>query len=131
MAVHASDEGQGSKKYRIATQLVHLQNSLEDPYGAVSTPIYQTATFDQPSATTYGTLLGQRFIHLRVLFRTHVLFSNIFPPVSRLQPHTGKYDYTRSGNPTRTALEEQMARIEGADRSLAYASGNAWTSLPP
>lgn len=37
----------------------------------------------------------------------------------------GKYDYTRSGNPTRTALEEQMARIEGADRSLAYASGMA------
>lgn len=37
----------------------------------------------------------------------------------------GEYDYTRSGNPTRTALERQMAALEGADRSLAFTSGMA------
>lgn len=35
------------------------------------------------------------------------------------------YDYTRSGNPTRTALEGQLARLENARHALAYASGMA------
>jgi len=33
------------------------------------------------------------------------------------------YDYSRSGNPTRTALETCLASLEGADHGLAYASG--------
>lgn len=37
----------------------------------------------------------------------------------------GSYDYSRSGNPTRAALEEQIARLEGATRALAYGSGLA------
>lgn len=37
----------------------------------------------------------------------------------------GPYDYTRSGNPTRTMLEEQWAALEGADRSFAFTSGMA------
>ncbi len=37
----------------------------------------------------------------------------------------GGYDYTRSGNPTRTVLEGQLARLEGAAHALAYASGMA------
>ena len=36
-----------------------------------------------------------------------------------------RYDYTRSGNPTRTVLEEQLAALEGARHGLAYASGMA------
>ncbi|OUS48876.1 putative cystathionine beta-lyase precursor CBL [Ostreococcus tauri] len=35
----------------------------------------------------------------------------------------GPYDYTRSGNPTRTQLEEQMAYLEDADRAFAFSSG--------
>jgi cystathionine beta-lyase len=35
------------------------------------------------------------------------------------------YDYSRSGNPTRTVLEQQLAELEGAHRALAYASGLA------
>lgn len=35
----------------------------------------------------------------------------------------GPYDYTRSGNPTRTMLEEQMAVLENADRAFAFSSG--------
>ncbi len=33
------------------------------------------------------------------------------------------YDYARSGNPTRTALETCLASLEGADYGLAYSSG--------
>ncbi|WP_028784715.1 cystathionine beta-lyase [Thalassobacillus devorans] len=37
----------------------------------------------------------------------------------------GKYDYSRSGNPTREALVEEIARLEGGDKGLAFASGMA------
>lgn len=37
----------------------------------------------------------------------------------------GPYDYTRSGNPTRTQLEAQLADLEGAKRSFVYTSGMA------
>ncbi|GAA3126199.1 cystathionine gamma-synthase [Planomonospora alba] len=35
------------------------------------------------------------------------------------------YEYSRSANPTRTALEEAMAAVEGGARGLAFASGLA------
>ncbi|MFE1665163.1 cystathionine gamma-synthase [Microbacterium sp. P02] len=38
--------------------------------------------------------------------------------------HAG-YEYGRSGNPTRTALEEQLAAIEGGAHGLSFASGLA------
>lgn len=38
--------------------------------------------------------------------------------------HKG-YEYSRSGNPTRTAYEEQVASLEGARHGLAFASGLA------
>jgi cystathionine gamma-synthase len=37
----------------------------------------------------------------------------------------GGYEYSRSGNPTRTALEENLAALEGGSRGLAFASGLA------
>ena len=37
----------------------------------------------------------------------------------------GGYEYSRSANPTRTALEECLAAIEGGRRGLAFASGLA------
>jgi cystathionine gamma-synthase len=37
----------------------------------------------------------------------------------------GGYEYSRSANPTRTALEEALAAIEGGTRGLAFASGLA------
>ncbi len=37
----------------------------------------------------------------------------------------GGYEYSRSANPTRTALEECLAAIEGGVRGLAFASGLA------
>ncbi|HEV2885683.1 MAG TPA: cystathionine gamma-synthase [Jatrophihabitans sp.] len=37
----------------------------------------------------------------------------------------GGYEYSRSANPTRTALEECLAAVEGGERGLAFASGLA------
>ncbi|MDA8045512.1 MAG: cystathionine gamma-synthase [Actinomycetota bacterium] len=56
----------------------------------------------------------------------------VVPPVSfattfaqdAVGHHRG-YEYARSGNPTRAALEECLADLEGAARGLAFASGLA------
>ncbi|MEU7183858.1 MULTISPECIES: cystathionine gamma-synthase [Streptomyces] len=37
----------------------------------------------------------------------------------------GGYEYSRSANPTRTALEENLAALDGGSRGLAFASGLA------
>lgn len=37
----------------------------------------------------------------------------------------GIYDYARSGNPTRQALEETIAALEGGERGFAFSSGMA------
>jgi len=37
----------------------------------------------------------------------------------------GEYDYSRSGNPTRTILERQLADLEGGAHTSAFASGMA------
>lgn len=75
---------------KIATDAAQIGLQRESRTGAVTVPIYQTATFRHPG-------LGQS---------------------------TG-YDYSRSGNPTRQALEEGLAVLEGASRGFAYASGMA------
>ncbi len=44
------------------------------------------------------------------------------------QPEPGKplrFDYSRSGNPTRAALEAALAALEGGRRGFAFASGCA------
>src|SRR6059058_2213912 len=43
---------------------------------------------------------------------------------SEVGQHKG-YEYSRSGNPTRTALETCLAALEGGSRGLAFASGLA------
>ena len=50
-------------------------------------------------------------------------------PTPRQAPgqHKG-YEYSRSGNPTRTALETCLAALEGGERGLAFASGLAATT---
>jgi len=42
--------------------------------------------------------------------------------------HPGPYDYSRSGNPTREALEHAIATLEGGSQGLAFSSGMAATS---
>lgn len=73
--------------FELETELVHVESL--DQHHAASTPLYQSATFHQPSVD---------------------------------QP--GKFDYTRSGNPTRWSLEAQLTKIMvGADHAYAVASG--------
>ena len=46
------------------------------------------------------------------------------------QPEPGKplrYEYSRSGNPTREALERCLAALEGGSHGFAFASGSAAT----
>jgi cystathionine gamma-synthase/cystathionine beta-lyase len=74
----------------ISTQAAQIGLDWDTRTGAVSVPIYQTATFRHPG-------LGRS---------------------------TG-YDYTRSGNPTRQALEDGIARLDRGARGFAYASGMA------
>ena len=74
----------------ISSQLVQIGCKADPRTGALSTPIYQTASFRHPA-------LGES---------------------------TG-YDYTRSGNPTRQALEEGLARLEGGAGACAFSSGLA------
>jgi cystathionine beta-lyase/cystathionine gamma-synthase len=74
----------------ITTQAAQIGLEWDTRTGAVTVPIYQTATFRHPG-------LGQS---------------------------TG-YDYSRSGNPTRQALEGGIARLDGAARGFAYSSGMA------
>ena len=38
---------------------------------------------------------------------------------------SGEYDYSRSENPTRDVLEAQLARLDGAEKALAYNTGIA------
>jgi cystathionine beta-lyase len=75
---------------KLATRLVHFDSSPKDPFHPMATPIYQTATFEQEHADSFG-----------------------------------EYDYSRSGNPTRRVLEDQVARLENGTRSFAFSSGMA------
>jgi cystathionine beta-lyase/cystathionine gamma-synthase len=75
---------------KIETILAHAGLCTDEITGAISTPIYQTATFRHPAV---GVSTG--------------------------------YDYSRTINPTREALEKTMAELEKGRRGFAFASGMA------
>jgi cystathionine gamma-synthase len=59
---------------------------------------------------------------------TGALMTPIFQTSTYLQDEVGKpsgYDYSRTGNPTRTALENCLAELEAAQFGLAFSSGMA------
>lgn len=87
-----SDFDEKSQQLSVETKLIAYNPCENDPYGASCMPIYQTATFMQPGATTFG-----------------------------------DYDYTRSGNPTRDALQNHIASLEGvpAAKCLCFSTGMA------
>jgi len=74
--------------WAFATRAIHVGQEPEPATGAVTVPIYQTATFAQEG-------VGQ---------------------------HRG-YEYARTGNPTRTALEQCVASLESGHHGLAFSSG--------
>jgi len=59
---------------------------------------------------------------------TGAVMPPIFATSTYVQDGPGEdrgYEYSRTGNPTRTALEENLASLEGADYGRAFASGMA------
>jgi cystathionine gamma-synthase len=77
------------------TVAIHAGQDPDPATGAVGVPIYATSTFAQDGVGTLRTGLGPG------------------------------YDYSRSGNPTRTALQECLATLEGGAFGFAFASGMA------
>lgn len=77
------------------TKLVHA-GIREDAYGSVVTPIYQTSTF---------------------------AFRNAQQGANRFAGTEDGYIYTRIGNPTTAALEENVAQLENGFGATAMASG--------
>lgn len=75
---------------KFASRLVHFEAAPGDRYRPISTPIYQTATFEQEHVDQFG-----------------------------------EYDYSRSGNPTRSVLEHHLAALENGTRGFCFASGMA------
>jgi cystathionine beta-lyase len=75
---------------KFASRLVNFDPAPGDKLRPTSTPIYQTATFEQERADTFG-----------------------------------EFDYSRSGNPTRTVVENQLASLENGTRGFCFSSGMA------
>jgi cystathionine beta-lyase len=86
---------------KLGTLLIHNKHETDTaigiPTGSVGIPIYQTSTFDQ--AAVYD--------------------------IERMETYQQKYDYSRSGNPTRAALEEIIAELERGEKGYAFGSGIA------
>lgn len=80
------------------TSLLHSCEAGDKQTGATLPPIYQSSAFYQPSAQQH-----------------EKLFHNQAPG----------YSYTRIANPTVTAFEERMTKLEGGVASVACASGMA------
>ncbi|MDR2768389.1 MAG: PLP-dependent aspartate aminotransferase family protein [Treponema sp.] len=77
------------------TRLIHNGYESDPATGALGVPVVQTSTFNQ------GPVFGD-------------------PPAA-----AGEFDYARSGNPTRKALEETIAALEGGAKGYAFGSGIA------
>lgn len=59
---------------------------------------------------------------------TGAIMTPIFQTSTYVQPAPGEpllFDYSRAGNPTRTALETALAALEGGTRAISFASGLA------
>ncbi|MCT8126539.1 PLP-dependent transferase [Alishewanella sp. BS5-314] len=83
------------------TQLLHAQADSYNTSGALTTPIYQSSTF------SYGSAADGK---------------------ARFAGEQAGFIYSRMGNPTLMALEQQLAMLEGADEAVAVASGMAAVS---
>ena len=81
-----------------STKAIHAGTPHDARYGEVSVPIYQTSTFSFPTAEEGA---------------------------ARFAGTNAGYVYTRMGNPTVGALEENIAILEGGFRGMATATGMA------
>lgn len=89
------------KKLKFETLCVHGAGAGDTLHGALIPPIYQTSTFR---------------------------FDNVSQGANRFAGVEKGYIYSRLGNPTVNALEDQVALLEGGEGALAFASGMAATT---
>lgn len=88
-------QDESGKMWKAATQVIHGGHERE-AFGALVTPLYQSATFVFESAQQGG---------------------------ERFAGNEPGYIYTRLGNPTTAELERKMAILEGTEAAAATASG--------
>ena len=88
-------QDESGKMWKAATQVIHGGHERE-AFGALVTPLYQSATFVFESAQQGG---------------------------ERFAGNEPGYIYTRLGNPTTAELERKRAILEGAEAAAATASG--------
>ena len=86
---------------KIATQLVQRARGVPGDAASLTTPIYETTTF---------------------------AFENAREVEAYNRGETGKFLYTRYGNPTLTAVEQKLAKLEGAETAMVLSSGQAATT---
>jgi cystathionine gamma-synthase len=96
------------KRAEHSTKAVHGGSARRKPFGAVSTPIVQTATYTFASTRELVEYMERKFY----------------------RGGGDRVEYGRYGNPTVDEVERRLAAINGADAALLYASGmSAVTSV--
>jgi len=90
-----TNEDHGDGPLRFGTRAIHAGQEPDPTTGAIMPPVYQTSTYVQEA-------LGK----------------------PRTGPQ-GAYDYARVNNPTREALEANVASLEGGSHGIAFSSGLA------
>jgi len=84
-----------------ATETIHRGDGVSPSAEPLTTPIYETTTF---------------------------IFDSADEVVQYNEGKSAKFLYTRYANPTVTAVEEKIARLEGAEAALVLSSGQAATT---
>jgi cystathionine beta-lyase/cystathionine gamma-synthase len=90
-----------------------------------STPILPARTPRPLAFDTLAIHAGQEPDALYGAVMTPIVLSSTFAQPSPGQPK--RYEYSRSGNPTREALEQCLAALESGTHGFAFASGSAAT----
>ena len=86
---------------RPATEIIHGSTGVNRDADPLTTPIYETTTF---------------------------VFENAAEVKAFNEGKSKKFLYSRYGNPTTVAVEQTIARVEGAESAMLLASGMAATS---
>jgi cystathionine beta-lyase/cystathionine gamma-synthase len=79
----------------------------------------------EPSIDTLAIHAGQEPDPVHAAVMQPIVLSSTFAQAEPGKPK--RYEYSRSGNPTREALESCLAALEGGSRGFAFASGSAAT----
>ena len=87
---------ENNKNMGFATKAIHAGVLGKNPYGVLTSPIFQSSTF---------------------------VFDNCEQGGNRFALKEDGYIYSRLGNPTTDLLERKVAALEGGEAAVAFASG--------